>query len=64
MVYMQGCAPRAVVSLAQLLVLSLATTAGAAKYGESCSKATDCEERSAPYCYTFFTDKSYHFNKM
>lgn len=40
-----------------LLLLSLATPAWAAKYGEACSKVTDCEEEKAPFCSIFFTDK-------
>ena len=62
--YLQGCAPRRALGLVLLLVLDLATTAGAAKYGETCTKETDCEERKAPFCSTFFTDKSYDFNVM
>jgi len=62
--YLQSCAPRAVVGLALLLVLSLATTVEAAKYGDTCAKATDCEDRHAPFCNMFFTDESYKHNKM
>jgi len=61
--YLQGYAPCSVIGLALILVLSLATTVEAAS-GDSCSKATDCKDWYAPYCSTFFTDKSYQFNKM
>ena len=57
-----GRAPRRVLCLSLFLVLC--TTAGAAKYGEQCSKNTDCEQQSAPHCKIFFTDKSYAFNEM
>jgi len=61
-----GRAPLRVLSLSLFLVLccNLCTTAGAAKYGEQCSKDTDCEQKSAPYCKIFFIDKSYDFNEI
>ena len=42
----------------------MSTTAVAAKYGKECSKDTDCEEKKAPYCNIFFTDKSYDYNDL
>jgi hypothetical protein len=47
-----------------LVVCVMSTTAGAAKYGKECSKDTDCEEKKAPYCNIFFTDKSYDYNDL
>ena len=47
-----------------MLVLVACNTAGAAKYGDPCSRDTDCEEKKAPYCQVFFEDRSYGHNKM
>ena len=47
-----------------MLVLVACNTAGAAKYGETCSLDTDCEEKRAPHCQVFFEDKSYEHNDM
>jgi len=53
--------PRHALFLLHLFVLCAAV--GAVKYGETCSRDTDCEEKSAPYCKIFFTDKSFEHDE-
>jgi hypothetical protein len=53
--------PRHALFLLHLFVLCAAI--GAVKYGETCSRDTDCEEKSAPYCKIFFTDKSFEHDE-
>ena len=53
--------PRHALFLLHLFVLCAAV--GAVKYGETCSRDTDCEEKSAPYCKIFFTDKSFEHHE-
>ena len=60
---LQG-APLPGIRIGLLLVLVACNTAGAAKYGETCSLDTDCEEKRAPHCQVFFEDKSYEHNDM
>ena len=60
---LQG-APLSGIRIGLLLVLVACNTAGAAKYGETCSLDTDCEEKRAPHCQVFFEDTSYEHNEM
>ena len=53
--------PRHALFLLHLFVLCAAV--GAVKYGETCSRDTDCEEKSAPYCKIFYTDKSFEHDE-
>lgn len=53
--------PRHALFLLHLFVLCAAV--GAVKYGETCSRDTDCEKKSAPYCKIFYTDKSFEHDE-
>ena len=46
-----------------LLLFVLCAAVGAVKYGEKCSRDTDCEEKSASYCKIFYTDKSFEHDE-
>jgi len=59
--HMAGAVPRHALFLLHVFVLCAAV--GAVKYGKTCSRDTDCEEKSDPYCRIFYTDKSFEHHE-